>query len=133
MITTCTKCGALYEAGSEEQAYEPERFCFQCVKQPLGYCEANLDPALQPAAPTSKTLTLAEEMINAMMEDAIGLNSRWTRLHSDQIRHLAHSGLKLGALTRAANQMREALQSDECRGPLTRAALAAYDALKEGK
>jgi hypothetical protein len=30
MITTCTTCGDLYEAGSEEQANEPERFCFTC-------------------------------------------------------------------------------------------------------
>lgn len=30
MITTCTRCGALYEAGSEEQAYERDRFCFDC-------------------------------------------------------------------------------------------------------
>ncbi len=32
MITTCTKCGRAYEAGSEEQANEPERFCFDCRK-----------------------------------------------------------------------------------------------------
>jgi hypothetical protein len=31
-ITTCTKCGGLYEAGSEEQANEPERFCPSCRK-----------------------------------------------------------------------------------------------------
>ena len=30
MITTCTKCGSLYEAGSEEQAYESVRLCFSC-------------------------------------------------------------------------------------------------------
>lgn len=30
MITTCTTCGQMYEAGSEEQAYEQERFCFVC-------------------------------------------------------------------------------------------------------
>ena len=29
-ITTCTVCGQLYEAGSEEQANEPERLCFWC-------------------------------------------------------------------------------------------------------
>jgi hypothetical protein len=34
MIATCTVCGALYEAGSEEQAYEPVRYCggTKCVK-----------------------------------------------------------------------------------------------------
>ncbi len=30
MIATCTKCGGLYEAGSEEQAYETVRLCFRC-------------------------------------------------------------------------------------------------------
>lgn len=30
MITSCTKCGGAYEAGSEEQAYEPVRLCFTC-------------------------------------------------------------------------------------------------------
>ena len=30
MIATCTDCGTLYEAGSEEQAYETERWCFRC-------------------------------------------------------------------------------------------------------
>lgn len=29
-ITTCTLCGACYEAGSEEQANEPRRFCASC-------------------------------------------------------------------------------------------------------
>lgn len=33
MITTCTKCGDLYEAGSEEQAYEPVRFCSICREE----------------------------------------------------------------------------------------------------
>ncbi len=32
-ITTCTKCGSLYEAGSEEQANEQERLCYSC-RQP---------------------------------------------------------------------------------------------------
>lgn len=34
MIATCTVCGSLYEAGSEEQAYEPVRYCggTKCVK-----------------------------------------------------------------------------------------------------
>lgn len=27
MIATCTTCGHLYEAGSEEQAYEHPRYC----------------------------------------------------------------------------------------------------------
>lgn len=27
MISTCTVCGHLYEVGSEEQAYEPVRYC----------------------------------------------------------------------------------------------------------
>jgi hypothetical protein len=27
MISTCTVCGHLYEAGSEEQAYEQVRYC----------------------------------------------------------------------------------------------------------
>lgn len=30
MITTCGRCGGLYEAGSEEQAYEPDRLCRRC-------------------------------------------------------------------------------------------------------
>ena len=30
MITTCTTCGKAYEAGSEEQANEPTRFCAPC-------------------------------------------------------------------------------------------------------
>jgi hypothetical protein len=29
-ITTCPECGALYEAGSEEQANEPGRLCRRC-------------------------------------------------------------------------------------------------------
>lgn len=31
MITTCTKCGKLYEAGSEDQANEPDRLCRECA------------------------------------------------------------------------------------------------------
>lgn len=30
MITTCSDCGKLYTAGSEEQACEPARFCPGC-------------------------------------------------------------------------------------------------------
>lgn len=33
MITTCTTCGGLYEAGSEEQANEPSRPCPSCRRQ----------------------------------------------------------------------------------------------------
>jgi hypothetical protein len=33
MITTCTDCGSLYEAGSEEQANEPKRWCFACRRK----------------------------------------------------------------------------------------------------
>lgn len=33
-ITTCTKCGSLYEAGSEEQANEQERLCSSCRLAP---------------------------------------------------------------------------------------------------
>jgi hypothetical protein len=33
MITTCSRCGKLYEAGSEEQAYESDRLCPACFKQ----------------------------------------------------------------------------------------------------
>lgn len=29
-VTTCTWCGALYQAGSEELANEPERRCARC-------------------------------------------------------------------------------------------------------
>lgn len=29
-VTTCTECGGLYEAGSEEQANERVRLCFAC-------------------------------------------------------------------------------------------------------
>lgn len=36
MIATCTRCGTLYEAGSEEQANEQERLCFGCR---YGYCQ----------------------------------------------------------------------------------------------
>jgi predicted nucleic acid-binding Zn-ribbon protein len=30
MITACSKCGRCYEAGSEEQANEPDRLCPTC-------------------------------------------------------------------------------------------------------
>lgn len=33
MITTCTTCGKCYEAGSEEQANEPTRFCPACWRK----------------------------------------------------------------------------------------------------
>ncbi len=33
MITTCTECGCLYEAGSEEQAHEEERYCPECFEE----------------------------------------------------------------------------------------------------
>jgi hypothetical protein len=32
MITTCSKCCHLYEAGSEEQANEPNRLCPRCFR-----------------------------------------------------------------------------------------------------
>lgn len=31
-ITNCSICGTLYEAGSEEQANEPDRMCRWCVR-----------------------------------------------------------------------------------------------------
>jgi len=40
-ITVCGRCGALYEAGSEEQAHEPMRCCAACVD--LGIVPAILD------------------------------------------------------------------------------------------
>lgn len=33
MITTCSKCGICYEAGSNEVANEPIRYCFSCREQ----------------------------------------------------------------------------------------------------
>lgn len=33
-ITTCNACGALYEAGSDEQANEQERLCGLCENDP---------------------------------------------------------------------------------------------------
>lgn len=39
MITTCTRCGGLYEAGSEEQANELERFCLACRRAGPGGTE----------------------------------------------------------------------------------------------
>lgn len=35
MITNCSMCGNLYEAGSEEQANEPARMCRACVNEQL--------------------------------------------------------------------------------------------------
>lgn len=32
MITTCGSCGKAYEAGSEEQANEPNRLCTECYQ-----------------------------------------------------------------------------------------------------
>jgi len=37
-MTTCTKCGALYEAGSEEIANEPERLCDACQQDECVLC-----------------------------------------------------------------------------------------------
>lgn len=33
MITVCTDCGKCYQAGSEEQANEPERWCVECFRR----------------------------------------------------------------------------------------------------
>lgn len=40
-ITSCTKCHCLYEAGSEEQANEPERLCggTRCLADPITILE----------------------------------------------------------------------------------------------
>lgn len=35
MITTCSKCKGLYDAGSDEQANEADRLCAQCVDWPV--------------------------------------------------------------------------------------------------
>lgn len=35
MITTCTKCGGAYGAGSEEQANESVRLCYSCRFGPV--------------------------------------------------------------------------------------------------
>jgi len=43
MITTCTTCGRAYEAGSEEQANEPTRFCFECRKRRPAPTQYQLD------------------------------------------------------------------------------------------
>lgn len=42
-ITTCTECGKAYEAGSNEEANEPVRYCWKCWrahKEPGKPCEA---------------------------------------------------------------------------------------------
>jgi hypothetical protein len=45
MITTCTDCGSLYEAGSEEQACEPKRWCFDCRrKRGIHFVEPTINP-----------------------------------------------------------------------------------------
>jgi hypothetical protein len=52
MITTCTDCHALYEAGSEEQANEPERWCAGCrVKRGIFLPPGSNSPR-RPDAPT---------------------------------------------------------------------------------
>jgi hypothetical protein len=33
MLTNCSRCGKLYRAGSEEQANEPNRLCYSCVRE----------------------------------------------------------------------------------------------------
>jgi hypothetical protein len=59
MITTCTDCGSLYEAGSEEQAYEPKRWCFLCRRRrsvpapPATDADAHQEGADAPGALTS--------------------------------------------------------------------------------
>jgi hypothetical protein len=42
MITTCTDCGGCYDAGSEEQAYEPERFCCSCWQRRTRYAQYSM-------------------------------------------------------------------------------------------
>ena len=43
MITTCTTCGANYDAGSEEQANEPARYCPGCWAKRKTACKHSLD------------------------------------------------------------------------------------------
>jgi hypothetical protein len=53
--TTCTKCGCVYEAGSEEQANERSRWCPSCRictdceerGGPLGVCGVDHGPLCQ--------------------------------------------------------------------------------------
>lgn len=56
MITTCPKCGCLYDAGSEEQAYEIDRSCRRCFDEnrriAAAYAEARDRTSSQPPAPT---------------------------------------------------------------------------------
>lgn len=50
MITSCTKCTSLYEAGSEEQAKEPVRLCPVCRAADLGCLECGFIHAWEPCA-----------------------------------------------------------------------------------
>jgi len=43
-LTTCSQCGRCYEAGSEEQANEPDRRCRTCVFARLDREAERLDP-----------------------------------------------------------------------------------------
>lgn len=42
-ITTCTKCGSLYEESSEEQANAPDRECTKCYLAACGKSDGKPD------------------------------------------------------------------------------------------
>lgn len=56
MITTCTDCHALYDAGSEEQAYEPERWCPGCRRRRNIPCPPDLYPSNDATADSDHAL-----------------------------------------------------------------------------
>lgn len=55
-LTTCSKCGCVYESGSEEQANERPRWCLSCRictdceerGKPVGVCCAGHGPLCSP-------------------------------------------------------------------------------------
>jgi hypothetical protein len=60
MITTCTYCHSLYEAGSEEQANEPDRLCALC---------RDADRALRAAGRPPLTPADGAEVLRLLGED----------------------------------------------------------------
>lgn len=83
MITTCTDCGQAYEAGSEEQANEPTRWCPRCrglrgIGVPLA---EQTDPAQDLAAEACAAWLLRQAEHNRLTLEWQEIETRLTRAH----------------------------------------------------
>lgn len=119
MITTCTTCGGLYEAGSEEQANEPSRWCPPCWSEHKDRSKQVFDGPFVARAnvglpgncvyyvasdPKTGVCCPSRDQMNHAEADALALNAAYTlgkdagREASDAAVYAAYQQIRMAAI-----------------------------------